>query len=126
MEVNWELVSEIIARICHEATRAYCRTIDDHTQVAWDDAPQWQRDSAIEGVMAHVVAMEGGMEVEPSASHEGWLRLKESEGWIYGKVKNPDKKEHPCMVPYDELPPRERKKDSIFCAIAHAMVRMQW
>ena len=39
-----------IAIICHEANRAYCKTLGDDSQLPWADAPQWQRDSIIAGV----------------------------------------------------------------------------
>jgi hypothetical protein len=35
-----------VARVCHEANRAYCQTLGDNSQPAWDDAPEWQKDSA--------------------------------------------------------------------------------
>src|SRR5437879_1359495 len=41
---------EQVAKICHEANRAYCETIGDNSQPTWEKAPQWQKDSAINGV----------------------------------------------------------------------------
>ena len=40
---------EDIARICHEANRAYCKAFGDDSHLPWDSAPQWQRESAIMG-----------------------------------------------------------------------------
>ena len=42
---------------------------------------------------------------------------KVATGWKYGPVKNPDAKEHPCMVPYAELPPEQRRKDALYLAM---------
>ena len=39
------------ARICHEVNRAYCASIGDSSQVSWDEAEDWQRDSAVKGVL---------------------------------------------------------------------------
>lgn len=36
-----------------------------------------------------------------AASHENWLRDKEKDGWTFGPVKDAEKKEHPCFVPFD-------------------------
>jgi hypothetical protein len=36
-------------------------------------------------------------------------------------VKNPDAKEHPCFVPYDELPAEQRTKDYLFQAVVRAL-----
>jgi hypothetical protein len=57
----------------------------------------------------------------PAASHESWLAEKEATGWKYGPVKDADKKEHPCFVPYNELPPAQQSKDYLFRAIVHGL-----
>lgn len=51
---------------------------------------------------------------KPSDSHESWLKEKELSGWKYGPIKDPEKKEHPCFVPYDELPVEQKVKDYLF------------
>lgn len=107
-----------IARICHEANRAYCLTIGDPSQVAWDDAPDWQKASAIQGVQN----ISEGVVRMPADSHRSWLDHKLAEGWVYGPVKDPEKKEHPCMVPFEKLPMQQRRKDHLFFAIARTML----
>lgn len=108
---------EAIARVCHEANRAYCETLGDMTQPPWEWAPQWQKDSAIEGVMFH----QGNPDAKPSDSHESWLRRKEMTGWVYGPVKDPEAKTHPCIVPYEDLPIEQQRKDALFIAVVHAL-----
>lgn len=110
--------TETIAAICHDANRRYCIGIGDNSQPLWEDAPEWQRSSAIAGVRFHEASPDAG----PSGSHESWLKVKEADGWKYGEVKNPATKEHPCMVPYEQLPVEQRLKDSIFTAIVHALM----
>jgi len=109
-----------VAKICHEANRAYCETIGDNSQPKWEDAPAWQRDSAFNGVMFHASALTRGEQPSPSASHEAWLAQKRAEGWNYGPVKDIEKKEHPCFMPYDGLPIEQRVKDFVFAAIVKA------
>lgn len=108
-----------VARIAHEANRAYCQSIGDNSQSAWEDAPAWQRESVIAGVKAHI---DSGLTMTPEQSHESWLAHKAADGWKYGPVKDTDKKEHPCFVPYDQLPIEQRTKDCIFGAIVRAYV----
>jgi hypothetical protein len=108
---------EQVASVCHEANRQYCLTIGDESQKSWDEAPQWQRDSAMKGVLFHVKQLQEGVEPPPSASHESWLREKDAAGWKYGPVKDEAKKEHPCFVAYDKLPIEQRVKDYLFGAI---------
>lgn len=106
-----------IARVTHEANRAYCASIGDYSQPSWVVAPTWQIESAINGVKEHL--RNPGM--TPRQSHELWLAQKEADGWKYGPEKDAAKKEHPCFVPYDELPEAQRRKDSLFSAIVEAL-----
>lgn len=108
---------ETIARVCHEANRAICRDAGHPEMPAWDDAPQWQRDSCIDGVRFYLANPDAG----PSASHEQWMRHKAAHGWVYGPEKDADKKTHPCMVPWEDLPDDQRIKDDVFRGIVHAM-----
>lgn len=114
---NPETVAEAIARICHEANRAYCASLGDHSHTVWEFAPQWQKDSAIAGVEAIM----SGEVTSPRESHESWLRHKEAEGWTFGPVKDPIAKTHPCFLPYDELPESQRRKDHLFRAVVQAL-----
>lgn len=104
---------EGIAKVCHEANRAYCAGIGDDSQTPWEDAPEWQRNSAIKGVEFNLA----NPDALASASHESWLAQKEADGWKYGPVKDADKKEHPCFVPYADLPEEQQIKDSLFKTI---------
>lgn len=112
-----KISAEAIAKVCHEVNRAYCAALGDNSQPSWDDAPDWQRNSAINGVKFHHENPDAG----PSHSHDSWLAEKKADGWKYGPVKDPVKKEHPCYVPYDELPAEQKAKDYIFGAIVKAM-----
>ena len=40
-----------------------------------------------------------------------------------GPVKDPEKKEHPCFLPYDELPLSQRIKDYLFTAVVEAALK---
>src|SRR5271169_2625837 len=102
-----------IAKVCHNINKAYCQSIGDNSQPDWSDAPDWQKTSAINGVEFHLA----NPDALPWSSHEKWLEQKLSEGWKYGPVKDVEKKEHPCCVPYDQLPTDQKSKDFIFSAI---------
>lgn len=115
--MNLDTVIEACASAAHEANRAYCLALGDTSQPSWDAAPRWQRDSCIAGVAG---VLNGNT---PRQSHEGWLAHKTRDGWVYGAVKDPERKTHPCMVPYDELPEAQRQKDEIFVIVVHAVHR---
>ena len=111
MPWNQSLIEEC-AQLAHEMSRAYCRALDDDTQVPWDDAPEWQKES----VRAGVVEKLDNPDMTPEQTHEKWVAYKGAEGWSYGPKKDPDRKEHPCLVTYEELPPEQKAKDYLFVA----------
>ena len=43
--------------------------------------------------------------------HEVWAQSRLSEGWKYGPERNDALREHPCLVPYEELPEVEKEYD---------------
>lgn len=110
---DYETIVDVVAKECHEANRRYCESIGDDSQPTWDEAPDWQKESARNGVKFHVQTPDASA----SASHENWLAEKEADGWKYGPVKDPAKKEHPCYVPYGELPQEQKNKDTLFITV---------
>lgn len=112
---------ELIAEIVHEANAAYCRSIGDNSQPTWAAAPDWQKESAIDGVESIL----SGDVWSPEDSHDNWLALKEVEGWTYGAVKDTTLKTHPCMLPYNKLPGEQKVKDKIFFALVKALMAVE-
>ena len=112
------MTREDIARVAHEVNRAYCEALGDNSQNSWENAPEWQKQSSLLGVDLHL-----NNETDPEASHKSWLTTKREDGWKYGPVKNPDKKEHPCMVPFSALPKEQQTKDYIFRGVVRALKR---
>ena len=107
---------EDVAKICHEANKAYCVTIGDNTQPSWEDAPEWQKESAINGVRFHCL----NENTTPADSHNSWLKEKTEQGWSWGEIKDAEKKEHPCFTAYENLPKSQQIKDYIFKNIVEA------
>lgn len=107
------LFPEEIAKVTHEVNRAYCESIGDFSQVPWENAPQWQKESAIKGVEVTL----SGEAKTPEDNHLSWAAQKVADGWRYGPVKDPVTKTHPCLVSYDQLPPEQKAKDILFRAV---------
>ena len=105
-----------IARVCHEVNRAYCQFLGDDSKPSFEEAPGWQRDSALAGVNLHADGDHG-----PEESHKAWMAQKVADGWIYGDVKDPEAKTHPCLVPFDQLPREQQAKYHLFRAVVHAL-----
>lgn len=43
--------------------------------------------------------------------HEVWARTRIGQGWTYGPVRDDERKQHPCLVPYEDLPESEKVYD---------------
>ena len=105
-----DLRVEEIAKTAHEVNRVYCQGLGDCSQPPWEDAPEWQRESAYDGVRN---LLENPAKT-PEQSHQNWVRHKLERGWTYGPIKDPEKKEHPCLTLYEQLPSSQRAKDTLF------------
>lgn len=44
-------------------------------------------------------------------AHDIWASLRIEDGWIFGPTRNDNNKEHPCLVPYEQLPESEKEYD---------------
>jgi len=109
---------ELAAKTAHNVNTALCKMYGHPHCGNWDEAPQWQKDSCLAGVEFHLK----NPNATPEDSHKSWLEHKEKDGWVYGEVKDVEKKTHPCMIPYEELPIEQRVKDYLFKAIMDSIL----
>lgn len=109
--------AEIIAPICHQANKAWCESTGDYSQKDWAQAEQWQRESAIKGVQFRLDNPDAGHD----AQHNSWMEEKVNDGWVYGEKKDAEAKTHPCIVPFEQLPEFQQKKDALFCAVVDSL-----
>lgn len=65
--------------------------------------------------------------------HDRWVEGRRAEGWRYGPVRDDEKKETPCLVPYEELPDGEKEYDRTtamtaiqgLCELGYELVRSE-
>lgn len=43
--------------------------------------------------------------------HDVWAETRIQQGWTYGSERNDERKTHPCLVPYEDLPDEEKDYD---------------
>lgn len=104
-----------ISRVCHEANRAYCLMTGDPALPAWDDLDESYRQSTRTGVNAALARN------SPEQQHSSWMMERLNAGWKYGPVLDRAAKIHPCLVPYDQLPEAQQRKDALFLGIVEAI-----
>lgn len=108
---------EMIAKSCHEANKSIC-DFNGEPMVSWNDAEQWQREAAIQGVKELI----NDPTLTPEQLHVKWIENKHNDGWAYGTEKDENKKTHPCMVVYEQLPEYQQLKDHVFHAIVKSFI----
>lgn len=107
---------EEIARVIHAANAELQRIQGDPVpSLPWDSETGELR----QGVIANVAWCRGGCTT--ASIHDRWLADKRAHGWTYGPDKDPERKTHPCMVPYDQLPDYQRDKNRLFIALVRAL-----
>lgn len=112
------LAIDDIARICHEANRGYQAAVPTPgipVADAWQDFPESQK-AAVRSGVSKALAGE-----TPEQLHQSWCGFKIADGWVYGEVKDADRKTHPCLVVYAELPESQKLKDYLFQGIVTAL-----
>jgi hypothetical protein len=108
---------EAVALVAHEANRALATLQGEYNTLPWLALDEHTRQSVRQGVdwaRAHP-------EASPASAHENWLKFKVAAGWTYGPYKDTVAKQHPCIMPYDELSHDQQLKDAVFLAIVRAM-----
>jgi hypothetical protein len=44
-------------------------------------------------------------------THEVWAQERMAQGWRFGPERNDQRKEHPSLIPYEQLPEKEKVYD---------------
>lgn len=115
-------IAELVYEICRIEAELSDRPIVPEIYKDRDRAFREQFQKTIERICA-----EDAAPTTPEAEHDSWWQAYIDMGWVYGPERDPIKKTHPDMVPFDELSKAERDKDEIFlaaCEIAKVVVAL--
>jgi uncharacterized protein YfiM (DUF2279 family) len=108
--VHGVLAMERIERICrfvHHAWVAYQLGAGQAYNLEPDAQDLRSNRIGVESILANP-------EAGPEAQHELWMQTRLADGWKWGPVKDKEAKLHPDLVPYDQLPDVEQRKDLNF------------
>lgn len=59
--------------------------------------------------MQAVTALRDAPEISPQQNHERWVEIMLERGWTIGPEVDLDRKEHPFLIPFEELPPAAKR-----------------
>lgn len=97
------LTAPDVARIVHAANSALRAAIWEPVVPLEEYVSNGRFAGVVQGVLDQLVdPVDDG-----EASHERWLKSMDAQGVT----------DHPCQVPYDQLPPAQQAKDELFRAI---------
>jgi len=99
-----------IAKVVHEIQKAFCESLGDNSLPTWENASTEMKDTVIAGIIGLI----NDPKAAPGKSHEMWMEKKKADGWVYGPVKNWEKKTHPSLITFRDLPQEEIQKDVLF------------
>lgn len=127
-----EPTNDLVTAACkaaHAVHRVWCESLGDGSHVHLDKSTPEDVATVRACVRAtiNLLAVSGTSYDDISRYvHEAWMEKKLADGWRYGPTKSSLSKEHPCIVPYSDLPPEQRVKDEIFCTVVAAIARAWW
>jgi hypothetical protein len=89
---------------------------EEHRQPPWEELDREGRAR----VLGLVRCYRSG--ASPRQAHERWRSEMAAEGWAPGEERSYRALTHPNLVPFDELPPRQRVKDRMSQQVVMVMV----
>lgn len=102
---------ESVARVAHEAVRAYQRQLGENPAPPWDESPSWLRTSVREGVD---LARAGA---SPAEVHAVWAASRLLDGCRHGPVRSVEQRTDPWLVGYEELSASQRAASALLTAV---------
>ena len=117
---------EVVAAAIHETWRALAReegwSMQPHLDKPYAELAEIDKEDnrAAARRIPEVLALaglglcmseDGAPPVLAEAEHDGWMEHRTRNGWRYAETRDDARKLHPDMLPYAQLPEREKGKD---------------
>lgn len=112
------ITKDQIAQVAHEAIAEFIEILDSKAHVMpWHLVDETIKVSTLTGV--ELVLEDPNITAEEI--HQRWVDYKRGRGWVHGTEIDLKLKQHPNLVPFDELTPLEQAKDRIFIGVVRAL-----
>jgi hypothetical protein len=108
-----------IARMLHVVTNALKEANNEPVLPDWDQLDEENKEFSRESV----VSILSGEVTTAEQEHNRWAASKMAAGWVYGPVRDNDRKIHPMLVGFHDLSAIQQAKDLVRFAIVFEMVR---
>lgn len=108
------------AQIAHKLDVAYAAAVYGENKPGWHQLPAEDRKHISDRVVYYLTDPNAVV----SSLHEKWAYSKLSSGWSYGKEFNEEKKQHPLLISYSELPLTRRVADTLFMQTVQTLSRL--
>ena len=105
-----------IARVCHEALRAYSIVIFDYSNRPWEDTDEDSRQFLID--LVEVIIKNPSS--SPRSVHGIWSSELLSKGWVYGPTPSKTKHKHPQLIGFDDLHDEDVKRYALLIGIVRS------
>lgn len=101
----------LLARLCHRAVSAQ-EACFGPAPPSWDTAPDWLKRDFL-----WLVRLCLARELSDREVHAAWLAERARHGWTHGERFDPAARTDPLMVPFDQLPERQRTLRAVLPAV---------
>lgn len=101
------MTDRIIAKIIHQCWVSHQIAVGQPYNDRLTDA---QRESLLSGYRKFI----NNPTMTCQQNHEEWMEHRLANGWTLGPVKDEALKQHPDLIPYDQLPAVEKTKNEVF------------
>lgn len=108
-------IIEIMAATIHNCIWTWSRLNGEHSMLNWQMTGD--RMHIINEVKDYLEKKANKKKYTAKQWHTEWYESSLKDGWDYAPIANANKKLHPYMVPYDELPAYAKMKSIIFVTL---------
>jgi len=115
---DFTLTNDDIAQISYETARAWSRVTGGERLPSWGSLSDREKRRAI----SDAERLRPPPEATLAEWHAARVAEMKADKWVYGEKKDTDRKVHPCLVPFEDLPRSEIVKIGLFIKLTRSLL----